>query len=59
VLDIAVHTTNPGTVYTLINSAFGAYGASVGSVEFKATGGLDYSADLVEDQSIRDSRWSR
>jgi hypothetical protein len=41
-------------VYTLINSAFGEFGDTVGSVEFKATGGLDYTVDLVEGQDIRD-----
>jgi len=54
VFDIPVNITNPGTVYTLINSAFGAFGATVGSVEFKATGGLDFSVNLVEGQNIRD-----
>jgi hypothetical protein len=48
--DIPVNIPNPDTVYTLINSAFGAFGATVGSLEFKATGGLDYSVDLVEGQ---------
>src|SRR5205814_994515 len=41
-------------VFTLINSVWGVYGDTVGSVEFKATGGLDYSVNLVEGGDIRD-----
>jgi hypothetical protein len=52
--DISVSIPNPTAVYTLINSAFGAFGSTVGSVEFKATGGLDYTVNLVEGQDIRD-----
>jgi hypothetical protein len=52
--DIAVNIANPGTVHTLMNSAFGSFGSTIGSIEFKATGGLDYTVDLVEGQNIRD-----
>jgi hypothetical protein len=52
--DVKVSVANPSTVYTLINSTFGALGKTVGSVEFKATGGLDYTVNLVEGQDIRD-----
>ncbi|HMF36428.1 MAG TPA: hypothetical protein VKF17_07295, partial [Isosphaeraceae bacterium] len=52
--DISVNIPNPSTVYTLINSAYGEFGDTVGSVEFKATGGLNYSVNLVEGQDIRD-----
>jgi RHS repeat-associated protein len=52
--DIPVNITDPTTVYTLINSVWGEYGDTVGSVEFKASGGLDYSVNLVEGQDIRD-----
>jgi hypothetical protein len=52
--DVPVTIANPSTVYTLINSTFGVLGDTVGSVEFKATGGLDYSVNLVEGQDIRD-----
>jgi hypothetical protein len=52
--DIPVNIPNPGAVYTLINSAFGAFGVTVGSMEFKATGGLDFAVALVEGQDIRD-----
>ncbi len=45
---------DPTTVFTLINSGYGVYGDTVGSVEFKATGGLDYTVNLVEGQNIRD-----
>src|SRR5262249_32957706 len=52
--DLPVAIANPTTVYTLINSVWGVYGDTVGSVEFKATGGLDYSVNLVEGGNIRD-----
>jgi hypothetical protein len=52
--DIRVNIPNQGAVYTLINSAYGQFGDTVGSMEFKATGGLDYSVNLVEGQDIRD-----
>lgn len=53
-VDISVNIANPVIVDTLINSTTGTFGDTVGSVEFKATGGLDYSVDLVEGQNIRD-----
>ncbi len=52
--DVPVNVANPTTVYTLINSQWGVYGDTVGAVEFKATGGLDYTVNLVEGQDIRD-----
>jgi Bacterial Ig-like domain (group 3) len=52
--DVKVNVANPNTVYTLINSTYGEYGDTVGAVEFKATGGLDYTVNLVEGQDIRD-----
>ena len=52
--DVPVNVANPTTVYTLINSGWGVYGDTVGAVEFKATGGLDYTVNLVEGQNIRD-----
>ncbi len=50
-----VNVPNPTTVYTLIESLWGVYGDTVGAVEFKATGGLDYTVNLVEGQDIRDN----
>ncbi len=52
--DIPVNIVDPTEVYTLINSAYGEYGDTVGAVEFEATGGLTYTVDLVEGQNIRD-----
>ena len=52
--DIPVSIADPVVIYTLINSAYGEFGHTVGSVEFKATGGVDYSVNLVEGQDIRD-----
>ncbi|MGP0064470.1 MAG: beta strand repeat-containing protein, partial [Isosphaeraceae bacterium] len=54
VFNIPVNIADPTTVFTLINSAFGVSGDIVGSVEFQATGGLDYTVNLVEGQDIRD-----
>jgi hypothetical protein len=45
--DIVVNVANPTAVDTLINSVVGAFGSIVGSIEFKATGGLDYAVNLV------------
>ena len=52
--DISVDIADPTEVYTLINSAYGEYGDTVGAVEFEATGGLTYTVDLVEGENIRD-----
>ncbi len=52
--DISVNVADPTNVYTLINSTWGTYGDKAGAVEFKATGGLDYTVNLVEGQNIRD-----
>jgi hypothetical protein len=52
--DVPVKIADPTTVYTLINSAAGIYGDTVGAIEFKATGGLDDTVNLVEGQDIRD-----
>ena len=54
VFDIPVSIDHPDTVYTLINSTYGVLGSTIGSVEFKATGGLDFTVNLVEGQDIRD-----
>lgn len=51
--DVPVNVANPTTVYTLINSTWGIDGDTVGAVEFKATGGLDYTVNLIEGQDIR------
>jgi choice-of-anchor C domain-containing protein len=52
--DVKVNIADPTTVYTLINSWWGVYADTAGAIEFKATGGLDYSVNLVEGQNIRD-----
>ena len=52
--DIPVEIADPTAMYTLINSVWGESGDMAGSVEFKATGGLDYTVNLVEGQNIRD-----
>ncbi len=46
----------PGAVrlYTLINSAFGAFGANNGTIEVFGTGGAFASFDLIQGTNIRD-----
>jgi hypothetical protein len=40
--------------YTLINTAYGSYGATVGTVEFLGSAGGDYVVNLVEGTNVRD-----
>lgn len=42
------------TVYTLINSAWGNAGSTVGSITFKASNGDSYTVNLVEGVNVRD-----
>ena len=53
-LDIPVNQYGVGTVYTLINTAYGSLGADVGSITFNGTGGLTYTVQLVEGVNVRD-----
>lgn len=53
-LDIPVNQYGVGTVYTLINTAYGSLGADVGSITFNGTGGLTYTVELVEGVNVRD-----
>jgi hypothetical protein len=53
VLDIPVGVFGVTSAYTLINSAFGTFGANNGSVEFFGTSAY-YKVDLVQGQNIRD-----
>src|SRR5262249_29451347 len=52
--DIATNIPNPTTVYTLMNSAWGSFGADIATLEFKGAHGADASFDLVEGVNIRD-----
>ena len=49
-----LNIANAGVVYVLINSGFGSFGVDIGSIEFKGSGGLDYTVDLVEGTNVRD-----
>lgn len=40
--------------YTIINSAFGAFGANVGTITFNGSGGASVSFNLVEGLNVRD-----
>ncbi len=49
----AVDIPNVGTIYTLLNSAFGAFGGVVGTITFNGSGGSD-AFNLTEGTNIRD-----
>lgn len=51
---ISTNIFGASTVYTLINSAFGTFGAVNGRVEFVGTGGAFASFDLIQGFNIRD-----
>jgi hypothetical protein len=51
---VLTNVTGATTVYTLMNSAFGAAGADIGSIEFKGAGGSDITFQIVEGDNIRD-----
>jgi hypothetical protein len=51
---IATNVVGAATVYTLINSGFGAVGADNASIEFVAVNGADATFDLVQGDNIRD-----
>lgn len=53
-VDIPVGVAGVQTVYTLINTAFGAQGALVGQLTFTATNGDTYSVSLIEGVNVRD-----
>ena len=53
-LDIPVGVYGVTSAYSLINSAYGAYGTNVGSMEFFGSGGAFYKVDLVEGTNVRD-----
>lgn len=53
-LDIAVGVYGVTTAYSLINSAYGAFGTNVGSMEFFGSEGAYYKVDLVEGTNVRD-----
>ncbi len=52
--DLPVNIAGGTTLYTLINSAYGTDGATVGTVEVKGTNGADAVFNLVEGTNIRD-----
>ena len=52
--DIRTHVVGATTIYTLINSAFGQLGDTIGSVEFKGANGSDTVFALTEGTNIRD-----
>lgn len=53
-LDIPVNVYGVTSAYSLINSAFGAAGTNVGSMEFFGSGGAYYKVALVEGTNVRD-----
>ena len=53
-LDIPVNVYGVTDAYTIINSSWGAYGVTVGKVEFFGSGDGYYSMNLVEGTNVRD-----
>jgi len=53
-LTIPTNVAGATTVYTLINTAYGAAGADVGQVTFNATGGNTETVQLIEGGNVRD-----
>jgi hypothetical protein len=53
-LDIPVNVFGVTSAYMLMDSFFGACGSTIGSVEFKGSGGADVTFNLVEGANIRD-----
>ncbi len=51
---IVTSIANPGTVYTLVNTAFGSLGSNAGNITFNATGGLSYTVNYIEGDNVRD-----
>ncbi len=54
---IPTSVVGAGTVYTLINTAYGAANANVGQVTFNATNGVSYTVQLIEGANVRDHYW--
>lgn len=53
-MSIMASVANAGTVYTLINSFWGANNRNIGYVEFFGSGGAYHRYDLIEGQNVRD-----
>jgi hypothetical protein len=53
-LTIPVNIFGVSAVYTLINTAYGTPGSTVGSVTFNGSGGDSYTVALVEGVNVRD-----
>lgn len=52
--DVSVNVFGVSNVYTLINTAWGDFGATVGDLTFYGSGGAVYSVSLVEGGNVRD-----
>ena len=49
-----LNIASPATAYTIINSGFGQFGATVGYITFLGSGGASATYNLVEGTNIRD-----
>ncbi len=49
-----LNISNAGVAYTIINSAFGVNGATIGSIEFIGAGGASVTYQLIEGVNVRD-----
>ncbi|WP_298271244.1 hypothetical protein [uncultured Bradyrhizobium sp.] len=52
--NISVGQAGVTTVYTVINSAFGVYGATIGGLTFTGSGGATFTYLLTEGSNVRD-----
>ena len=53
-LQIPVNVFGVTNAYTIINSSWGAYGVTIGKIEFFGSDGAYYSMNLVEGTNVRD-----
>jgi len=51
---INTNIANAGTVYTLVNSAFGSPGSTAGSITFNGSLGATYTVNFIEGDNVRD-----
>lgn len=53
-LTIPVNVRGVAKVYSIINSAWGEFGATIGKIEFVGSGTAYYKVDLIEGINVRD-----
>jgi len=51
---LTTNIANPGTVYTLVNTAFGSLGSDSGSITFNGSGGATFTVHYIQGDNVRD-----